>query len=53
MTQAQVYARLGPPLRITRARGALGFLVARLHYPRLDIDLQKLAKEAVVIRVLT
>ncbi|MGH3009881.1 MAG: hypothetical protein ACRDLM_10830 [Gaiellaceae bacterium] len=53
MTQAQVHARLGPPLGITQTRGALGFLVTRLHYPRLDVDLQKLATRAVVMSVLT
>lgn len=53
MTEAQVEARLGRPLRITRTRGALGFLVTRLHYPRLDVDLQRLANLPVVITVLT
>lgn len=53
MTEAQVEARLGAPLEITRTRGALGFLVTRLHYPRLDVDLQQLANRPVVIRVLT
>ncbi|MGH2972143.1 MAG: hypothetical protein ACRDNM_00755 [Gaiellaceae bacterium] len=53
MTEVQVEARLGQPLQITRTRGALGFLVTRLHYPRLDVDLQRLASRPIVIRVLT
>lgn len=53
MTQAQVQARLGPPRHITHTRGALGFLVTRLHYPDITVDLQKLTKQTIVIRVLT
>jgi hypothetical protein len=53
MTEAQVRAQLGAPLRVTRTRGALGFLVTRLHYPRVDVDLQPLVTRPVVIRVLT
>lgn len=36
MSEAQVRARLGVPLRITRTRGALGFVVTRLHYARVS-----------------
>jgi hypothetical protein len=53
MTEGQVRARLGTPLRITRWHGALGFVVTRLHYRRVDVDLQRLANRPVVIRVLT
>lgn len=53
MNEAQVLMRLGTPLRITRTRGALGFLVTRLHYPRVEIDLQQLSNRPIVIRVLT
>jgi hypothetical protein len=53
MTEAQVRAQLGAPLRITRTRGALGFVVTRLHYARVDVDLQRLADRPVVVRVLT
>lgn len=53
MSETQVRARLGTPLRITRTRGALGFLVTRLHYPRVEIDLQSLSNRPIVIRVLT
>lgn len=53
MTQAQVQARLGPPRRITHTRGALGFLVTRLHYLNITVDLQRLTRQPVVIRVLT
>jgi hypothetical protein len=53
MTEAQVRAQLGLPLRVTRTRGALGFLVTRLYYPRVDVDLQSLVTRPVVIRVLT
>jgi hypothetical protein len=53
MTESQVRGRLGAPLVITRTRGALGFLVTRLHYRRIDIDLQRLDGKPVVIRVLT
>jgi hypothetical protein len=53
MTEAQVGARLGAPARITRSRGALGSLVTRLHYRRLDVDLQRLGGSFVVTRVLT
>ena len=51
MSESQ--ARLGEPLRITHTRGALGNLVTRLHYPRVDVDLQKLAGQLLVIRILT
>jgi hypothetical protein len=53
MSETQVRARLGTPLRITRTRGALGFLVTRLHYPRVEIDLQQLSNRPIVIRVVT
>jgi len=53
MTASEVRAALGPPRAITRTRGALGFLVTRLHYDRLTVDLQRLNRVPVVIRVLT
>src|SRR5712691_3413685 len=53
MTEAQVRTQLGVPLRITRTRGALGFVVTRLHYRLVDVDLQRLADRPVVIHVLT
>lgn len=53
MTEAQVRAQLGAPLRVTPTRGALGFLVTRLYFPRVDVDLQTLVTRPVVIRVLT
>jgi hypothetical protein len=53
MTEAQVRAQLGAPATITRSRGALGNPVTRLHYPRLDVDLQRLSGSLVVTRVLT
>jgi hypothetical protein len=53
MTEAQVRAELGVPARITRRRGALGSLVTRLHYRRIDLDLQSLGGSPVVVRVLT
>jgi hypothetical protein len=53
MTESQVRSRLGGPLLITRTRGALGFLVTRLHYRRIDVDLQRLDGRLAVISVLT
>jgi hypothetical protein len=53
MSEAQVRAALGAPLTVTRTRGALGFLVTRLHYARVTVDLQRLGGEPVVVRVLT
>jgi hypothetical protein len=53
MTESQVRSKLGGPLLITRTRGALGFLVTRLHYRRIDVDLQRLDGKLAVIRVLT
>jgi hypothetical protein len=53
ISESQVRARLGEPPRITRTRGALGNLVTRLHYPRIDVDLQKLGGQPLVIRILT
>jgi len=54
MTEVQVHAILGPPGRVTRSRGALGTVVTRLHYPRIDVDLQRVAgKKPVVVRVVT
>jgi hypothetical protein len=53
MTEAQVRAQLGAPATITQSRGALGNPVTRLHYPRLDVDLQRLSGSRVVTRVLT
>jgi len=53
MTEAQVRATLGAPLRITRTRGALGFVVTRMHYRLIDVDLQRLSGKPVVILVLT
>jgi hypothetical protein len=53
MTEAQVRTQLGAPLRITRTRGALGLLVTRLHYRRVEVDLQPLGIRPVVIRILT
>jgi hypothetical protein len=53
VSESQVRARLGEPLRITHTPGALGNLVTRLHYPRVDVDLQKLAGQLLVIRILT
>jgi hypothetical protein len=53
MTEAQIQARLGIPARIRRSRGALGILVTRLHYPRLDIELQRFGGRLVVTRLLT
>jgi hypothetical protein len=53
MTEAQVRARLGAPVRITRTRGPLGFVVTRLNYARVDVDLQRLADRPVAVRVLT
>ena len=53
MSESQVRARLGEPPRITRTRGALGYLVTRLHYPRVDVDLQKLDGHPLVIHILT
>ena len=53
MSESQVRARLGKPLRITHTRGALGNLVTRLHYSRVDVDLQKLAGQLLVISMLT
>ena len=53
MTESQVRARLGPPVRVTTTKGALGFVVTRLHYRSLDVDLQRLDRRPVVIRVLT
>jgi hypothetical protein len=52
MTEGQVRANLGTPLRITRTRGALGSVVMRMHYRRVDVDL-RLHVRPVVIRVLT
>jgi hypothetical protein len=52
MTEAQVRAAVGPPLRVTRSRGALGLLVTRLHYRGLDVDLQRLDGQAVVTRAI-
>ena len=37
MSETQVRARLGAPTRITRTRGALGFVVTRLHYQLIDV----------------
>jgi hypothetical protein len=53
MTESQVRARLGEPARITRTRGALGSLVTRLHYRRMDVDLQRLDGQQLVIHILT
>jgi hypothetical protein len=53
MTESQVRATMGAPLQITRWRGALGSPVARFHYRRLDVDLQRLNTKPVVIRILT
>ena len=53
MSETQVRARLGAPARITRTRGALGFVVTRLNYRLIDVDLQRLGGKRVVIRVLT
>jgi len=53
MTASEVRAALGPPRTITRTRGALGFLVTRLHYDRLTVDLQTLHRVPVVVRILT
>jgi hypothetical protein len=53
MSESQVRARLGEPARITRTRGALGNIVTRLHYPRVDVDLQRLDGQPLVIRILT
>jgi hypothetical protein len=52
MTEAQVRAEVGAPARVTRSRGALGFVVTRLHYRGLDVDLQRLGGRPVVIRVI-
>jgi hypothetical protein len=53
MSESQVRARLGEPPRFTCTRGALGNLVTRLHYPRVDVDLQRLDGQPLVIRILT
>jgi hypothetical protein len=53
MTEAQVRVQLGAPTRITRWRGALGTPVTRIHYGRLDLDIQRLGGSRVVTRVLT
>ena len=53
MTESQVRDKLGAPLLITRRRGALGLLVTRLHYRRIDVDLQRLDGKLAVIRVMT
>ena len=53
MTESQVRGRLGAPLLVTRRRGALGLLVTRLHYRRIDVDLQRLDDKVAVIRVIT
>jgi hypothetical protein len=53
MTDGQVRGRMGAPSLITQTRGALGFVVTRLHYRRIDVDLQRLDGKPVVIRVLT
>jgi hypothetical protein len=53
MTESQVRGKMGAPLLITQTRGALGFLVTRLHYRRTDVDLRRLNGKPVVIRVST
>jgi hypothetical protein len=53
MSEIQVRAKLGAPVRITRTRGTLGFVVTRLHYRLINVDLQRLGGKPVVIRVLT
>lgn len=53
MTEPQVRDRLGAPLAITRTRGSLGFLVTRLHYRQVEVDLQRLDGKRVVVRILT
>jgi hypothetical protein len=53
MTESQVRGRMGAPLLITQTRGALGFVVTRLHYRRIDVDLRRLSGKPVVIRVST
>jgi hypothetical protein len=53
MSENQVRARLGEPLRLTHTLGALGNLVTRLRYPRVDVDLPKLGGRPLVIRILT
>lgn len=53
MTKSQVLADLGKPAEITESRGALGSVVTRLHYRRLEVDLERLHGTPVVIRILT
>jgi hypothetical protein len=53
MTESQVRGKMGAPSLITPMRGALGFVVTRLHYRRIDVDLQRLDGKLVVIRLLT
>jgi hypothetical protein len=53
MTERQVRAALGAPVRITRWRGALGVLVTRLRYRLLAVDLERLNHRPIVIKVLT
>ncbi|TML23372.1 MAG: hypothetical protein E6G32_06125 [Actinobacteria bacterium] len=53
MSEAQVRARIGAPVRITRTRGALGSVVTRMQYRLLDVDLEKLGSRPIVVRVTT
>jgi hypothetical protein len=53
MSETQARAKLGAPVQIRRTLGALGFLVTRLHYRLIDIELQRLGSKRVVIRILT
>jgi hypothetical protein len=53
MTEPHLRERLGAALEITRTRGALGFLVTRLHYRQVNVDLQRLGGKRVVVRILT
>jgi hypothetical protein len=53
MTEPQVLATLGAPASTTRSRGALGVLVTRFHYPRLDVDVENLDGTPLVVRAVT
>jgi hypothetical protein len=53
MSGNKVRTILGVPVRTTKWRGALGNLVIRLHYRRVVVDLERLQRIPVVIRVLT